>query len=323
MTSKDLTAPATVLVLAAALLAGCSNSQVAQTLNSRIEQQPGVASSTTSYDPAWWKNDHPLDLTVVLDRNATPEQAAALGSTMTELLSGKDFTDCVITLAVDYRVIDGAGSLPVTSTARWAFGPGDRPTTLSESLREWLTVAQSPGVQSAGVSQPPSDVDSAFRVTVDNAANDPDLQALVRNHPELEAATWVVIAGTPTQASVHAEDHPEVYRLTGMVPDAKLRERWSEIVAKLGGAGEVAARTDLARKDGPPTRVDVNFPTSLNREQSLAQAWMMLPLLAGLPQPAKVNFNGDMFTMGGCSGPDAQSTRSDLEKELRAKFERC
>lgn len=316
-------AVATVLALGGAVINGCSNDRVAASLNSTITQMPGVASATATYDPAWWKNEHPVDIAVVLDRGATPEQAQALGRTLTELVNRKDFTDSDVTLAVDYRVIDGAGSVPVGSGAHFTFEPGDRPTTLPDSLREWLTVAQSPGVQSAGMSHPPAEGDSEFRVTVDNAADDGDLQNLIDNHPDLKSATWVVVAGTPTQASVHAEDHPEVYELTGMVPDAKLRERWSEIVAQLGGAGEVVARTDLARQDGPPTTVDVNFPTSLNREQSVAQAWMMLPLLEGLPQPVKVNFNGDMFVMGGCSGEDAQSTRSDLEKELRQKFERC
>lgn len=312
------------VLIALGMITGCSTNRAAESLNSTITGLPGVATSTTTYDPAWWKNEHPLGLSVVLERNASPEQAQALGRTLTELMNGKDFADSTaITLAVDYRVIDGAGSVPVTSTARFAFGPGDRPTTLPETLREWLTVAQAPGVQSAGVNQPLSEDDSEFRVTVDNAATDDDLQALVRNHPELESATWAVVAGSPTQASVHAEDHPEVYRLTGMVPDAKLRERWSEIVAKLGGAGEVVARTDMGRNDGPPTTVNVNFPTSLNREQSVAQTWMMLPLLEGLPQPAKVNVHGDMFTMGGCSGADAPSARSDFEKELRQKFERC
>lgn len=293
-----------------------------------MTQLPGVASSTVGYDPAWWKSEHPLDVAVVLDHNATPEQAHAIGSRFDELVHTKDFADSEIDLVVQYHVVDGAGNLPVTSSARFDYPPGQWPTTLPDALREWLTIAQSPGVQSAGVTQPAADgspAGNAFRVTVDKSAKDEDLQALVRNHPHLNGAAWVLVAGTYTRGSVHEPDHPEVYQLIGMIPDQRLRELWSRIVAELGAAGEVAARTDLSGNAAtrPPTTVNVNFPSATKREEDLAQGWMTLTLLEGLPKPAKVDFNGDIFILGGCSAPDAPSTHSDLEKELRHKFERC
>jgi hypothetical protein len=307
-----------------AIVAGCSAPGPAQNISSSIEQLPGVASSSISYDTTWWGAAHNVRLTTVLADSATPEQAQAVGQAFTES-AGRDLADSDVDFTVDYRVVDREHP-PLTSTANFRFAGPDRPATqtVTDALREWLTVAQSPGVQSAVFDQPPAGP-RAVRITVDRGAKDAELQALVRDHPDLATATWAVVGGSLTEASPLAADYPEVYTVTGMVPDERLRELWRHIVSSLGETGIASADTDMSRVADklPPTNVVVNFPSSRNREQSVATAWLMLPLLQGLPQPAKVDFNGDMFTMGGCSGPDDAVSGSHRQAELRSKFERC
>ena len=50
---------------------------------------------------------------------------------------------------------------------------------------------------------------------------------------------------------------------------------------------------------------------------------MVLPLLEKLPSPVKVDFDGAVFVIGGCSEPGPGHTSSDLEAELRGKYEKC
>jgi hypothetical protein len=159
-------------------------------------------------------------------------------------------------------------------------------------------------------------------ITVDPNAKDGDLPALVKNHPDLDGAQWIVTGGNLTQTSLFAADYPGVYRVVGMIPDAALRELWKQIVAEVGAAGGVSADTDMSHRD-VPTTVGVNFVTSRDREQNLAQTWMVLPLLAKLPQPAKVDFDGALFTIGGCTPVEAGRNPIPLEVELRQKYEKC
>ena len=189
---------------------------------------------------------------------------------------------------------------------------------LPAALKEWLGIAQSPGVQSVRLNRPEGTVE----ITVDQNARDADLQALAKTFPDLDRAQWVLTGGNLMQTAPFAEDYPEAYWFTGMTPDAALRDLWKQIVAEVGAAGEVSAETDMSHKD-IPTTVVVNFPTSRDREQNLAQAWMVLPLLQKLPQPAKVDFAGALFTIGGCSPGEAGRSTLPLEIELREKFEKC
>lgn len=317
---------AAALALTATVIAGCSGQGSAQTLGRSIEQMPGVISSTVSYDTTWWGAARDVRLTTVLANTATAEQAGAVGKAFTESAGSADLD---VDLTVDYRVVD-RDRPPLTSTANFRFAGPDRPTvqTVTDALREWLTIAQSPGVQSVGFDQPRPGGPAgsrAVRITVERGAKDDELQALVRDHPDLATATWTVVGGSLTSASPLAADYPEVYTVTGMVPDERLRELWRRIVSSLGETGIAAADTDMSRVASklPPTNVVVNFPSSRNREQSVATAWLMLPLLQGLPQPARIDFNGDIFTMGGCSGADDSSSGSKRQAELRTKFERC
>ncbi|WP_313675994.1 hypothetical protein [Mycolicibacterium sp.] len=319
---------AAALTLTATVLAGCSGQGSVQTLGRSIEQMPGVISSTVSYDTTWWGAARNVRLTTVLANAATADQAEAIGKAFAES-AGSDLADVDVDLTVDYRVVERERP-PLTSTANFHFAGPDRPTVqgVTEALREWLTVAKSSGVQSVGFEQPAAGGPAgsrAVRITVARGAKDTELQALVRDHPDLATATWTVVGGSLTEASPLAADYPEVYTVTGMVPDERLRELWRRIVSSLGENGIAAADTDMSRVASklPPTNVVVNFPSSRNREQSVATAWLMLPLLQGLPQPARVDFNGDLFTMGGCSGADDSSSGSARQAELRTKFERC
>jgi hypothetical protein len=249
----------------------------------------------------------------VLRDGATPEQAKAVGATFADQVSAKDFSGFEVGLIVQYRVVGTMNHVPLTSSAAFAFTDANRPDNqTADSLAEWLAVAQSPGVQSARFGE-------RVGITVDQSATDGDLQALVRNDPGLDRATWTLIGGSLRQVSPNDPEYPEAYDVTGMLPDAALRQLWRDIVAEVGAVGEVKAETDMARGQNPTT-VTVNFRTARAREQNLAQAWMVLPLLEKLPQPAKVDFDGAVFTFGGCSPPGAGS---DLEKELRQKYEKC
>jgi hypothetical protein len=310
---------AVLLCLALLPIAGCAPNRkgAAESIDAAVAQLPGVASADFDYDAGWPKGDERFGLTAVLRDDATPEQAQTVGKTFADMVTANDFGGFGVTLVVKYRVIDRMNQVPLTSAATLSLDTDGR-DEVPAALREWLTIAQSPGVHSVRLSRP----DGAVEITVDPNANDGDLQALAKNHPDLDHAQWVVTGGSLTQTSPFATDYPEVYRVQGTIPDAALRDLWRQIVAEVGAAGEVSARTDLSQKD-IPTTVDVNFVTARDREQNLAQAWMVLPLLQKLPQPAKVDFGGALFTIGGCSPADAGRSTDALEIELRQKFEKC
>ena len=310
---------AAVLCIAAVSLTGCAPNRkgAAQSINDAVAQLPGVASTEFDYDAGWPKGDERFTLTAVLHDNATPEQAQVVGKTFADMVTAKGLSAFDVALEMKYRVVDRMNQVPMTSSAtvRLDHGNGDGlPTTLNE----WLSIAQSPGVQSVRLSRPQGTVE----ITVDQNAKDGDVQALAKAYPDLDRAQWVLTGGNLTATSPFAADYPEVYRVRGLVPDAALRDLWNRIVAEVGSAGEVSAQTDMSHRE-TPTTVDVNFLTSRDREQNLAQAWMVLPLLEKLPQQAKVDFGGALFVIGGCTPADAGRNPIPLEVELRQKFEKC
>jgi len=309
---------AAMLCLAMLPIAGCAPNRkgAAQSIEDAVAQLPGVASSDVDYDAGWPKGDERFTLTAVLRDSATPDQAQAVGKTFADLVKAKDFAASDVALVVKYRVVDRINRVPQTSSATVSLGRGNG-DGLPAALKEWLSIAQSPGVQSARVSRPEGTVE----ITVDRDATDGDLSALAKTYPDLDRAQWVLTGGNLTQTKPFAGDYPEVYRVQGMIPDAALREVWKQIVAEVGAAGEVGAQTDMSRK-GVPTTVDVNFPTSRDREQDLAQAWMVLPLLQKLPQQAKVDFGGALFVIGGCTPGEAGRSTDQLEVELRQKYDK-
>lgn len=308
-----------LLCLAVLPSAGCAPNRggAAQSIDDAIAAMPGVASAEFDYESGWPKGDERFNLTAVLHDNATPDQAQALGKTFADMVKAKDFSSFAVILDVKYRVVDRMNQVPMTSAATVGVdhGNGDG---LPAALKEWLSIAQSPAVQSVRLSRPEGKVE----ITVDEDAKDGDLQTLAKTYPDLDRAQWVLTGGSLSETSPFAADYPEVYRVQGMIPDAALRDLWRQIVAEVGAAGEVSAHTDLSRKD-IPTTVAVNFPTSRDREQNLAQAWMVLPLLQKLPQQAEVDFGGAMFTIGGCTPADAGGNTLALEIELRQKYEKC
>lgn len=310
---------AAVVGSVAAVLTACAPNRggAAQSIDDAIAKLPGVASSEYEYDSGWPKGDERFALTAVLHANATPGQAEALGKTFADMVKAQDFSAFDVALEVKYRVIDRMNRVPMTSAATAGLDHG-KDDGLPAALKEWLGIAQSPGVQSVRLNRPEGTVE----ITVDQNARDGDLQALAKTFPDLDRAQWVLTGGNLMQTAPFAEDYPEAYWFTGMTPDAALRDLWKQIVAEVGAAGEVSAETDMSHKD-IPTTVVVNFPTSRDREQNLAQAWMVLPLLQKLPQPAKVDFAGALFTIGGCSPGEAGRSTLPLEIELREKFEKC
>lgn len=303
-----------VAVAVTAMLAGCSPGRggTAESIAAAVAQLPGVASSTFDYESGWPRGDEHFTLTAVLRDNATPDQAYALGKTFSDRVKAQDFTGFERTLVVKYRVTDRMNDVPLSTVATFT-----DPDAVAESLRGWLAVAQSPGIQSVTYTQS----DQAMDITVAPDATDAALRELARAQPDVDRAEWLVVGGSLTETSPFAADHPEVYRVRGRIPDAALRDLWVRIVAEVGAAGVIAASTDSARDI--PTAVDLNFPTARDREQNLAQAWMVLPLLQKLPLPATVNFDGAVFVMGGCSDPDPSRNVSPTEVELRRKYETC
>lgn len=286
--------------------------RAAESIDAAIAAMPGVASSTSEYDSGWPRGNERFGLTAVLRDNATPDQARALGKAFADRVN-TDLAGLDAEFEVKYRVVDRVNGVPLTSAAGF-----DNPDGAAERLQEWLAVAQSPGVQSTRF----SGRDGTVAVTVEQSATDTDLQNLVAAHPGLDQAEWVVVGGSPAETSIYSDTFPEVYRVRGRIPDASLREVWTRIVAEVGGTGQITAETDMARKD-IPTTVELNFPTSRDNEQGIAQAWMALPLLAKLPQPSRVDFDGAVFIIGGCSPREPNRNAEPLEAELRQKYEKC
>jgi hypothetical protein len=310
---------AAVLCLAVLPLAGCAPNRegAAQSVDEAIAKLPGVASTTMDYDAGWPKGDERFTLTAVLHDTATPDQAQAVGKTFADLVKANDFSAFDVALEVKYRVVDRMNQVPSTSTATIVLDQGNG-EGVPAALKEWLSIAQSPAVQSVRLSRP----EGAVEITVDQNAKDADLQALTKTYPDLDRAQWALTGGSISETSPFAADYPEVYRVQGMIPGAALRDVWKQVVAEVGAAGVVSAQTDMSQKD-IPTTVTVNFPTSRDGEQNLAQAWMALPLLQKLPQQTKVDFDGAQFIMGGCTSGGADRSTLALEAELRDKFEKC
>ncbi|MFM9032948.1 MAG: hypothetical protein ACKOQ4_01410 [Mycobacterium sp.] len=303
-------------ILACATLVGCGDPAAAGAVTEAIRALPGVESALPRYESGW-DGASRFGLTAVLDQTAVPEQAGAVGRSFTELVNQKGLADSDVSLDVEYL------ATIEKSTATVSFDDHPDPLLISGLLRDWLGVARSAGVAGVDLVEPESGSAPSrlFRVTVGPAATDGDLRTLVQNHPDLQSAVWVLVGLVdPFDSSPGERD--ETYEVTGMIPGARLRERWNQIVGKLGAAGTVHASTDTAMS--PPTNVTVNIPTSYgDRAVAQAQAWMMFPLLEGLPLPARVEYGGDIFTVGGCTPPDPRHARSELEAELRRKFERC
>lgn len=317
---------AAVLGAAALSLAACAPNRegAAESIDAAVAALPGVASSQFDYDSGWPTGDERFNLTAVLKDNATPDEAQALGATFSDMVAAKGFSVSDVVLEVRYRVVDRMNNVPMTSSATVSLENGNG-VGLPAALDEWLGIAQSPGVQSFRLIRADgegADGEGAVELTVDQDAKDGDLQALTKAHPVLDRARWVVTGGSLTQTDPFAPDYPGVYQVKGMIPDTALRELWSRIVAEVGAAGGANAETDMSLRD-IPTTVNVNFLTSRDREQNLAQAWMVLPLLQKLPQPAKVDFDGALFTIGGCTTGQAGRSTLPLEVELRQKFEKC
>lgn len=312
---------ASVVCVAVLALPGCAPNRkgAAESIDAAIAALPGVASADFDYDSGWPKGDERFNLTAVLKDNASPDQAQALGAKFADMVAAKDFSAFDVILEVKYRVVDRMNNVPMSSAATVTLDHGIG-AGLPAALEEWLSIAQSPGVQSVRLSR--TEEQGAIEVTVEQSAKDADLQALAKAHPVLDHAEWAVTGGSLTQTDPFAEDYPGVYRVKGMIPDAALRDVWGKIVAEVGAAGGANGETDMSHKD-VPTTVTVNFLTSRDREQNLAQAWMVLPLLQKLPQPAKVDFDGALFTIGGCTAGDAGRSTLPLENELRQKFEKC
>jgi hypothetical protein len=310
---------AAILCLLMLPVAGCAPNRkgAAQSIDDAIAKLPGVASADFDYDSGWPKGDERFTLTAVLHDNATPDQAQAVGKTFADMVKANDFSAFDVALEVKYRVIERLNQVPLTSAATFSIDHGDA-GGVPAALKEWLGIAQSPGVQSVRLIRP----EGSLEITVAQDVKDGDLQALAKTYPDLDRAQWAVTGGSFTETEPFAEDFPEVYRVQGMIPDAALRDLWRQIVAEVGAAGEVSAQTDMSHKD-VPTTVNVNFLTSRGREQNLAQAWMVLPLLQKLPQQAKVDFDGALFVIGGCLPGEAGRRTMPLEVELRKKFEKC
>lgn len=76
-------------------------------------------------------------------------------------------------------------------------GPG-----LPAALKEWPSIAQSPGVQSARLNRPEGTVE----ITVDQDAKDGDLAALAKTYPDLDHAQWILAGGNLMQTKPFAAD---------------------------------------------------------------------------------------------------------------------
>lgn len=310
---------AVILGIATLSLSGCAPDRqgAAEAIDAAVAQLPGVGSSTFNYESGWPKGDERFALTAVMRDNATPDQAAAVGETLSERLTESGLATSDVTLEVKYRVQDRMNNIPLSSIAMFAVDPAGRPA-MADGLHEWLAIAQSPGVQSVRLNRPGNAVD----ITIATDATDSGLAALVAAHPDARGAEWIVVGGSITETSIYAAGHPEAYRVKGTIPDATLRDTWTRIVGEVGATGQITAETDMSRTD-VRTTVDLNFPTSRDNEQGIAQAWLAIPLMEKLPQPARVDFDGATFMLGGCSAAEPDRTSPPLETELRQKYEKC
>lgn len=289
--------------LASTVLAGCVDDRgsEARSIGAKVRELPGVDTVEVDY-----KNDFThgefFDLDVELDPSATAEQAQAVVPTFVSAAQGIEFDTYYVVLTIS----NDKG----TVTLRPLSGSG------ANAVAEWFDVMSSPAVEQVAMS-PDYPAIVTLRQPVDTRA----AKELVRRHPELGDAQWLL--QVPKTKSLEVTS---TYTSYGVIPDAATQQAWTEIVRVAGPHLVVGKFGTDPTTDRPVSSIEISMkPNAKPWDEEIATA--VAAALAPLDRPVDLIVKGGNrwveITIGGCFQHEKAHLASPLETKLAREYERC
>lgn len=331
-----------------ASLVGCGfpdRRAAADAIGATVRAMPGVADADVRYDTSFDGGAH-FNLTATLAPTATTDQAAAVARTFVDRMIAADFKSFDVALELRFRGPGLTGDLTDRKTSqfsvRYGFHNDVRADPSAQAVAEeaslWLDIARSPNIDGVLASLPLEDASSAMgpnlHVGLPVAADDAALTELIRVHPQLHSARWVVSVPTPS-----APGQLNTYESVGQLPDRRTRETWQRIPEQFTRSDSASATTRVSTGK-TPTEVTLQMGYDSGRAGDFERITRgVAALLSGLPLPALLQVHARVetpgtgevvdrdlaVTVGGCTGSDPkfQHPAEPVEGELRQQYERC
>ena len=345
---KRLSAAAAA-VLAILLLFGLhscvySTDRAAKELQNTMRALPGVRDSSMNFHDNWYQGSM-LSLHVTMDDRADEDQVVDAVRTFTEAalrsrLRQMDQADFSLELPTPGRE-DYLNDFNANSRLSIEAGRSSRVSTegVESAVRAWMDVVRSPGVQSARLSIPagrypenyPKDEENfGLSVTVEPDSTDAQImdldrrfRALSEQSPALRETTWLVYTGSADRKNIDDPRDFRAYRL-GIPPTTEVKNLISRIVDAFGEGVDVRANAPAETKHfGWAMEIDVPLSDGPDRYETLMRKVAFIPLVRELPGPGLVRLGTDTVIVGGCTTTNNKNQPSELEAELRRKYEKC
>ncbi|MGV0811372.1 hypothetical protein ABQF34_05380 [Mycolicibacterium boenickei] len=289
--------------LASTVLAGCVDDRgdEARAIGAKVRELPGVDTVEVDY-----KNDFThgefFDLDAGLDPSATAEQAQDVIPTFVAAAHGVEFDTYYVVL----KISNDKGSV----TLRPLSGSG------ADAVAKWFGVMSSPAVERVAMSP-----DHPAIVTLRQPVDTRVAQELLRGHPELGDAQWLL--QVPKTKSLEVTS---TYTSYGVIPDAATQQAWTEIV-RVAGPHLVVGKFGTDPTTGRPvSSIEISMkPNTKPWDEEIATA--VAAALAPLDRPVDLIVKGGNrgleVSISGCFQHEKAHLASPLETELAALYERC
>jgi hypothetical protein len=339
------------VVLAILLLFGLhscvySTDRAAKELQNTMRTLPGVRDSSMSFHDNWYQGSM-LSLNVTMDDRADEDQVVDAARTFTEAvlrsrLRQMGQVDFSLQLPTpgrkDYLNDFDANSLLSIEADEYS---SSRVSTegVESAVRTWMGVVRAPGVQSARLSipagrypenYPEGEENFGLSVTVEPDSADAQImdldrrfRALSEQSPALRETTWLMYTGSADRKNLDDPRDFRAYRL-GIPPTTAVKNLISRIVEAFGaGVGVRANAPADTKRFGWAMEIDVPLSDGPDRYETLMRKVAFIPLVRELPGPVLVRLGADTVIVGGCTKTNRKNQPSELESDLRKKYETC
>jgi len=342
---------AAAVVLAILLLFGLhscvySTDRAAKELQNTMRALPGVRDSSMGFHDNWYQGSM-LSLNVTMDDRADEDQVVDAARTFTEAvlrsrLRQMDQADFSLELPTPARK-DYLNDFDANSRLSIEAGEysSSRVSTegVESAVHTWMDVVRAPGVQSARLdipagrypeNYPEGEENFGLSVTVEPDSTDAQImdldrrfRALSEQSPALRETWWLVYTGSADRKNL---DDPRDFHsyLLGIPPTAEAKNLISRIVDAFGAGVGVRANAPAETKHfGWAMEIDVPLPDGPDRYETLMRKIAFIPLVRELPGPVLVRLGADTVIVGGCTKTNHKNQPSELEADLRKKYETC
>ncbi|MGV0780716.1 hypothetical protein [Mycolicibacterium sp. XJ775] len=289
--------------LASTVLAGCVDDRgsEAQSIGTKIRELPGVEAVEVDYKNDFTNGEF-FNLDVGLATAATTEQAQDVVPTFVSAAHSVEFD-------THYTVLE-IGNDKGSVTLRPLSGTG------TDVVAQWFDVMSSPGVDRVAMG-----ADHPAIVTLRQPVDTGAAEELLRRHPELGDAQWLL--QVPKTRSLEVTS---TYTSYGVIPDAATAQAWNEIVRIAGPHLVMGEFGTDPTTDRPVSSVAISMkPNTKPRDDEIANA--VAAALVELDRPVDLIVKGGHrwveITVGGCFRHDKAHVASLLETELAREYERC